>query len=44
MRKDPYEGPLDLTEQIHQVEDRSDYRNFPLFDFHKMIDPTEEPP
>jgi len=24
------------------VEDRNNYRNFPLFDFHRTIDPTEE--
>jgi|SRR6266702_2213633 len=44
MRKHLYEEPLDLIEQIHQVGDRNDYQNSPLFDFHRTIDPTEEPP
>ena len=44
MRKHPYEEPLDPTEQIHQAGDRNDYQNFPLFDFHKTINPTEESP
>jgi len=26
---------------IHRVEDRNNYRNSLLFDFHKTIDPTE---
>src|SRR6266702_577724 len=44
MKKHPYEEPLDPTEQIHQVGDRNDYQNFPLFDFHKTTNPTEGPP
>src|SRR6266702_1211548 len=44
MKKHPYEEPLDPTEQIHQVGDRNDYQNFPLFAFHKTTNPTERPP
>ena len=39
-----YEGPLDPTEQIHQVGDQNNYRNSPLSDFPKTIDPTEDSP
>ena len=44
MKKHPYEEPLDLTEQIHPVGDWNDYQNSLLFDFHRTIDPIEEPP
>jgi len=40
--KQHYEGLLDPIEQIHQVGDRNNYQNFPLSDFPKMIDPTED--
>ncbi|SRR6266702_256028 len=37
-----YKGPLDPTEQIHQVGDWNNYRNSPLSDFPKTINPTGE--
>src|SRR6266702_565795 len=39
-----YEGPLDPTEQTHQVGGQNNCQNFPLFDFPKTIDPTEGSP
>ncbi len=42
--KQHYKGPSDPTEQIHQVGDQNNYRNSPLSDFPKTIDPTEDSP
>jgi len=40
--KQLYDEHKNRTGLIHQVEDRNNYRNSLLFDFHKTIDPTED--
>jgi len=37
-----HKGPLNPTEQIHQVGDWNNYQNFPPSDFPKTTDPIEE--
>jgi len=37
-------GPPGQTSQTHQAEGQNNYWNYPLFDFPKTIDPTEESP
>jgi len=44
MMKQPYDEHKNQIGLTHQAEDRNNYRNFLLFDFHKTIDPTEETP
>jgi len=42
--KRPYDEHKSQIGLTHQVEDRNDYRNSLLFDFHKTIDPVEGTP
>jgi len=44
MTKRPYDEHKNRIGLTHQVEDRSNCRNFLLFDSHKTIEPIEETP